>query len=115
MRTNRPPCEKNCPERTAECRKTCERWKAYWEKKAEEYIFRIRWGVERFGRFNFGVKPTVFISGDVLAVIGRVTEEIQCLYPGNKYLICGCPLKITTGENELYIALDLLGGFLDNE
>ncbi|MBP3376211.1 MAG: hypothetical protein J6L83_05560 [Clostridia bacterium] len=89
-----------------------------WEKdkkKAEEYIFRIRWGVERFGRFTKSVKPTVFMSGDVLAVIGRVTEEIQCFYPGNKYLICGCPLKITTGENELYIALDLLGSFLDNE
>ena len=47
MSTNRPPCEKNCPEHTAECRRTCERWKAYWEKKVEEYKRREKLSLER--------------------------------------------------------------------
>lgn len=35
------PCRKDCPERTAECKKTCERWKPYAEAKKEEYKERV--------------------------------------------------------------------------
>ena len=89
--------------------KACDGWEED-KKKAEEYIYRIRWGVEHYRRLNPGIKPTVFMSGDILAVIGRVTSELQWLYPGNKLLIYGYPIKFTPGENELYVAFDLVGG-----
>jgi hypothetical protein len=38
------PCKQDCPDRTAECRRTCERYKAYEAKKLEEYKER---GIER--------------------------------------------------------------------
>ena len=34
------PCSKDCPERTAECKKTCKRWKVYEEAKKVEYAQR---------------------------------------------------------------------------
>lgn len=34
------PCSKDCTERTAECRKTCRRWKEYEVKRNEEYAQR---------------------------------------------------------------------------
>lgn len=37
-------CPKECPERSAECRKTCERWKKYREKQLKEYEKRARAG-----------------------------------------------------------------------
>ena len=34
------PRSKGCPERTAECRKTCKRWTEYEAKRNEEYAKR---------------------------------------------------------------------------
>lgn len=31
------PCTKECPERTATCKRTCKRWKEYEPAKREEY------------------------------------------------------------------------------
>ena len=36
----KPPCGKACPDRTAECKLTCDRWKAYEEAKRAEYAQR---------------------------------------------------------------------------
>lgn len=47
MYTIKQPCEKNCPERTAECKKTCPRWAAYWQEKQEEYKRRERLSLKR--------------------------------------------------------------------
>lgn len=35
------PCRKDCPKRTAECKRVCERWKEYAAKKQEEYKERV--------------------------------------------------------------------------
>lgn len=37
----RHPCRKDCPERTAECKKTCERWKIYEQTMQKEYKERL--------------------------------------------------------------------------
>ena len=38
------PCEQDCAERTAECKKTCPRWAVYAEAKKAEYAERkMRW------------------------------------------------------------------------
>ena len=36
------PCSKDCPERTAECKKTCEKWKPYEAQKREDYKHRAQ-------------------------------------------------------------------------
>lgn len=78
------------------------------EHQADEYIYRILFGKQFFERYNCGVRPTVFMSMGILHTIARTTEHIQVCRPGNACEICGCPLKITTGKNELYIGFDLL-------
>ena len=35
------PCRQDCPNRTAECKKTCEQWKAYEDKKWAFYRRRV--------------------------------------------------------------------------
>lgn len=35
------PCRQDCPGRTAECKKECERWKAYEAIKREQYKDRM--------------------------------------------------------------------------
>ena len=35
------PCQKDCPGRTPECKKACERWKAYERAMHEEYKQRV--------------------------------------------------------------------------
>lgn len=35
------PCRQDCPERTAECKKNCEKWKAYEDKKRADYRRRV--------------------------------------------------------------------------
>lgn len=76
--------------------------------QADEYIYRILFGKQFFERYNYGVRPTVFMSMDIVDTIARATEIIKCCRPGDAYEIAGCPLKITTGKNELYIGFDLL-------
>lgn len=34
------PCEKTCPERTAECKRTCPRWAEYEAAKFDDYAER---------------------------------------------------------------------------
>lgn len=34
------PCSKECPERTVECKRTCEAWKQYEAEKMEDYKHR---------------------------------------------------------------------------
>lgn len=36
----KPPCGKACPDRTAECKLTCDKWKVYEEAKRAEYAQR---------------------------------------------------------------------------
>ena len=36
----KPPCGKACPDRTAECKLTCDKWKVYEEAKCAEYAQR---------------------------------------------------------------------------
>lgn len=38
----KPPCEKNCPERSAACAVNCERWAAYIKKRGEYYAEKLR-------------------------------------------------------------------------
>ena len=37
-----PPCGKNCPDRSAGCSVTCERWKAYIAERNENYKTRMK-------------------------------------------------------------------------
>lgn len=37
-------CPRDCPERSAECRKTCQRWKEYRERALKEYDRRAKAG-----------------------------------------------------------------------
>lgn len=78
------------------------------EHQANEYIYRILFGKQFFERYNHGVRPTVFMSMDILHIIARATKDIYSCRQGDAYEIAGCPLKITTGREELYIGIDLL-------
>ena len=40
--TIKSPCERNCTERTAHCKRTCSKWKVYEAQKQEEYKERER-------------------------------------------------------------------------
>lgn len=39
---NQRVCQRDCPDRSAECRLTCERYKAYRAKKEADYAERAR-------------------------------------------------------------------------
>lgn len=44
MKKPKQPCEKHCPERTGECKITCERWQKYeQEKKAYLHERDLEW------------------------------------------------------------------------
>jgi hypothetical protein len=45
--SNKQPCKRDCPERTAECKKTCPKWLRYWAVKQEEYKRRAEMGNQR--------------------------------------------------------------------
>ena len=44
---NKQPCERNCKDRTAECKRTCKKWLDYWKVKQEEYKRRAEMGNQR--------------------------------------------------------------------
>ena len=84
------------------------------KKKADEYIARILYGVHLFERCNYsrGIKPTVFISVDILSIIGRGSER-TLLYsnvsPTERILtVCGYNVKTVADTNVLSIGFDLL-------
>lgn len=45
--TIKHPCAPDCKGRSAECKMTCTRWAAYWERKKKEYKRREEYALKR--------------------------------------------------------------------
>lgn len=85
------------------------------KKKADEYIARLLCGISFFERYGHSIKPTVFISNDVLEIIYRGSDRALMLYnrtPGDKIpvlTICGCNVETVVGrKNVLSVGFNLL-------
>jgi hypothetical protein len=92
------------------------------KKKAHEYLARLLYGISLFERCGHSIKPTVFISNDVLHTIYRGSERALIIYermPGDTIpvlTICGCNVKTVVGEkNVLSVGFNLLEWRSDNE
>lgn len=81
------------------------------KKKADEYIARIMYGVSFFERSNYnrGIKPTVFMSRDILSIIGRGSERALMYNASPRVLtVCGYNVKTVADTNVLSVGFDLL-------
>ena len=77
--------------------------------QSEKIIAYILKGADYF-EYRLRVKPTVFISNDVLAVIAKYNRD-TIVFSFDKFglptTICGYDLKVTFGENVLYLGVEL--------
>lgn len=79
------------------------------EKKANEYIERIMLGVTFFERYGHPIKPTVFMSGDILSIIGRGSPRVLMYNISPPILtVCGYNVKTVADTNVLSVGFDLL-------
>lgn len=82
------------------------------KKKADEYIIRIKYGVDLLKRLNHNINPTVFISPDILSVIAEGAREVRLPSyetPAKQIMtVCGCKLKTVADKNVLAVGLDLV-------
>lgn len=79
------------------------------EKKAREYIERIMIGVTFFEHYGHSIKPTVFMSGDILSIIGQGSpRELSYNISPRIVTVCGYNVKIVADENVLSVGFDLL-------
>lgn len=74
---------------------------------ADKYIIHIL-NCADFFENRIRVKPTVFMSNDVLEIIVRFHREkvIHQIY-GEAILICGYDVKITYGKDLLYLGVSI--------
>jgi hypothetical protein len=74
-------------------------------KKADQIIERIMVQAYYFeNRVPYGIKPVVFISNDLLAVLASISADVLRVLPYPKVCtICGYETKPITGKDELYI------------
>ena len=52
------PCKQDCPERTAECKRTCERWATYERAQRDEYEQRRMAALIRDTEMEMGRRRT---------------------------------------------------------
>jgi hypothetical protein len=92
-------------ERYEDTKEYCEKVR----KKADQIIERIMVQAYWFeNRVPYGVKPVVFISSDLLAVLAAVsTEALRCVPYPKVGTICGYEIKTITGTDELYIGFKI--------
>lgn len=77
------------------------------QKKAEGFIKYILGGAYYF-ECHMKMKPTIFMSNDVLAIITKGTRDvITCYRYGEPMTICGYDLELVLGENKLYLGYRL--------
>lgn len=71
--------------------------------RADNYIIGILKGADFF-EYRMGMKPTVFMSNDVLAIILQYhSEKVISQNRGEALTICGYELKMVFGKNVLYL------------
>lgn len=82
------------------------------KKKADEYIALILYGASFFERYRCAIKPTVFMSGDIMNVIARGSERALVCDKETptklSFTVCGYRVKTVGDTNVLSIGFDLL-------
>ena len=77
------------------------------QKKAESFIEHIL-GAACYFEHNIKIRPTVFMSCDVLAIIAKSTRDAITSYRYREpMMICGYDLELVDGENKLYLGYRL--------
>lgn len=77
------------------------------KRRANSYIEHILIGASYF-EHRLRIKPTVFMSGDVLWDIARGSRDaITSYYRGEPLTVCGYDLKMAYGEKVLYFGYEL--------
>lgn len=77
------------------------------QKKAEGFIERILGGAYYF-ECHMKIKPTIFMSKDVLAIIAQGARDAIINYNDKEsMIICGYNLELVLGQNKLYLGYQL--------
>lgn len=77
------------------------------KERADRILDTILQGVSYF-EYYVRIKPTVFMSHDVLAIVARYRNEAITSYKyGEPLTVCGYELKLALGKNMLYLGYQL--------
>lgn len=77
------------------------------KEKSDRIIGTILQGASYF-EYYVRIKPTVFMSHDVLAIVARGSRDAITSYKyGEPLTVCGYALKMALGENVLYFGYEL--------
>ena len=76
--------------------------------KANQYIDRILLNMRFLEHKGITLRPTVFISLDIMDIIAKGSDMIFRHKPSELLYICGCEVKQVPGTNVLHIGYSLL-------
>lgn len=77
------------------------------KEKADRILDTILQGASYFEHY-VQIKPTVFMSYDVLAIVARTRNEAITSYKyGEPITVCGYDLKLVLGKDMLYLGYQL--------